>query len=153
LPPFGPQRRAVAGGGWRMALKWDAAKAKAQTILGKDAKIPDAKFVAKLSAAHDAAYGAYTKARDDLETKLLDLQKNLANGKLEVKQFAEKLDDEDFGLDEKNKDDAKKIKDAQAVFKDWWQNIIDIADTNIEGLDDLDKHLIDFKKYKLKTAP
>jgi hypothetical protein len=135
-----------------MASQWDAAKAKAQQILGKDAKIPDPKFIPKLQADHDAAFAAYNKARDDLEAKILALQKALSNGKLTVKQFAEKLDDEDFGLDPKSKDDAKKLKDAQAIFKGWSQNVYDIADTNIDGLDELDKHLVDFKKYKLKSG-
>lgn len=134
-----------------MASKWDAAKAKAQQILGKDAKIPDPKFLPKLQAEHDAAFNAYCKARDELEAKLLDFQKALSNGKLTIKQFAEKLEDEDFGLDPKSKDDAKKLKDAQAIFTNWAQNVYDIADTNIAGLDELDKHLIDFKKYKPKS--
>jgi hypothetical protein len=135
-----------------MARLWDAAKAKAQKILGKDAKIPDPKFLDKLQADFGTAFDAYAKSRDDLEGKILEMQKVCANIKLSVKQFADKLDDEDFGLDEKNKDDAKKIKDAQSIFKDWWQNIIDIADGNIDGLEELDKHLIDFKKYKPKST-
>jgi predicted esterase YcpF (UPF0227 family) len=135
-----------------MASQWDAAKAKAQQILGKDAKIPDPKFLPKLQAEHDAAFNAYSKARDELEAKLLEMQKAWSNGKLTVKQFADKLDDEDFGLDAKNKDDAKKLKDAHAIFAGWAQNVADIADTNISGLEDLDKHLIDFKKYKPKQG-
>jgi hypothetical protein len=133
-----------------MADKWDAAKAKAQQILGKDAKIPEPKFIPKSQAEIGTAYDAYEKSRDDLEAKILALQKVFSNAKLVTKQFADKLDDEDFGLDEKNKDDAKKIKDAQAIFKGWYQNVFDNVDSNIDGLGDLDKHLVDFRKYKPK---
>ncbi len=131
-----------------MATEWDGAKAKALKILGKDAKIPDPKFLGKLQSDVNAAYGAYNKSRDDLEAKILAMQKAMSDAKLTVKQFADKLDDEDFGLDEKNKDDAKKIKDAQAIFDAWAENIYKNVNDDIRELDELDKHLVDYKKYK-----
>jgi hypothetical protein len=148
---LGHERRRVGARNRRSQMsRWDAAKAKAQKILGKDAKIPEPKFLPKLQSEFDAAWNAYTKSRDDLEAKILALQKTFSNGKLTVQQFGDKLEDEDFGLDEKNKDDAKKIKDAGDVLKEWWQSVMDLADENIKQLDDLDKHLVDFKKYKPK---
>ncbi len=135
-----------------MADNFASAKAKAQKILGKDAKIPDAKFIPKLQSDTDSAFAAYRKTCDDLETKILELQKTMAGAKLTIKQFAEKLDDENFGLDEKNKDDAKKIKDAQALFDAWSDDLGKQIDGDISALDDLDKHLMDFRKYKPKPT-
>jgi hypothetical protein len=136
----------------RMAVTWDTAKSKAIKILGKDAKIPEPKAIGKLGGDLNAAWDAYHKSRDDLEDKVLDLQKMSASLKLTLQQFADKIDDEDFGLDEKNKEDAKKIKEAQSMFDDWSKYLIDVADSNIDNLEELDKHLVNIKKYKQKQA-
>jgi hypothetical protein len=137
-----------------MGTKWDAAKAKAQKALGKDAKIPEPKGFDKVQTDWFVAYTSYESARDALEDKILTLQKAGSNARLTLKQYSEKIDDEDFGLNEKDKDDAKKIKDAQDAISDWVNNILKNVQDDIDGLDELDKHLIDFKKYKpTQTKP
>ena len=135
-----------------MADNFDAAKAKAQKILGKDAKIPVPKSLDKLQSDWFVAYDAYEKSRDDLEAKILTLQKAGVNAKLTLQQYGDKLDDEDFGLDEKNKDDAKKIKDAHDILDAWLQNLFKNVDADVDGLAELVKHLVDFKKYKPKQT-
>jgi hypothetical protein len=136
-----------------MANNFDTARAKAIKALGKDAKVPDNKALDKTIGDVFAAYDAFDKSRDDMQAKILVLQKALASHKLTMKQFIDKLDDEDFGLDEKNKDDAKKIKEAQGYFDDWASSKMDLMESDIDGREELDKHVIDFRKYKLKQTP
>ncbi len=135
-----------------MANNFDAARAKAIKALGKDAKVPDNKVLEKTFGDVFSAYDAFDKARDDIEAKILALQKALASHKLTMKQFVDKLDDDDFGLDEKNKDDAKKLKEAHGYFDEWASSKMDLMASDIDGLDELDKHVMDFRKYKLKQT-
>jgi hypothetical protein len=132
----------------QVADTFASAKAKAAKILGKDAKLPDGKGIPKLQTETDAAFSAYQKSCDDLEAKILALQKALSNAKLTIKQIGEKIEDDDFGLDEKNKDDAKKIKEAHDIFSGWSDDKSKTVDDDIKALDELDKHVMDFKKYK-----
>jgi len=137
-----------------MADNWSATKAKAQKILGKGAKIPEPRSLDKLRDDWWAAFAEYQKACEGLEDKILALQKAGASVKLTLKQFGDKLDDEGFGLSEKDKEDAKKIKDAHDVLMEWVQDMQKGIDDDIDGLDELDKHVIDFRKYKPKqTTP
>ena len=132
-----------------MADNWGAAKAKAQKILGKDATIPEPKSLDKIQSGWVVAYSDYEKARDALEDRILGLQKAGSNAKLTLKQYAEQVDVADFGLDgKKNPDDAKKIKEARGVLSDWVDGVLEKVEADIDGLDELDKHVIDFKKYK-----
>jgi hypothetical protein len=135
-----------------VADNWSATKGKAQKILGKDAKIPEPKSLDKLRDDWWTAFAAYQKACEDMEDKILALQKSGASVKLTLKQFGDKLDDESFGLNEKDKEDAKKIKDAHDVLMGWVQDTEKDIDNDIGGLDELDKHVIDFRKYKPKQA-
>lgn len=133
-----------------MADNWSTTKAKAQKVLGKDAKIPEPKSFDKVRDDVWEALAAYQKACEGLEDKILTLQKAEASAKLTLRQFGDKLDDESFGLNEKDKEDAKKIKEAHDVLMGWVQDVQKGFDDDIDGLDELDKHLIDFKKYKPK---
>src|SRR5271165_5098588 len=124
-----------------MAENWSGAKAKALKVLGKDGKIPDPKNFDKLKSDWWTAFAAYQQARDDMEAKILDLQKTGTGVQLSMKQFGEKLDSEDFGLDPKSKDDAKKIKEAQDILTGFVDGLLTAIDTDVKGLDELDKHV------------
>jgi hypothetical protein len=135
-----------------MADNWGTAKTKAGKVLGKDGKIPEPKSLDKLRDDWWTAFAGYEKSRDDMEAKILALQKAGASVKLSLKQFEDQLDDEDFGLDEKNKDDQKKIKEAHDILAGWVEHVTTNVDADIDSLDELDKHVIDFKKYKPKQT-
>ncbi len=135
-----------------MADTWESSKAAAMKILGKDAKIPEPKVdVNKLSADYMKASKAFDKARDDLDAKVLDL-KNANDGIGNyAKMMMNQIDKADFGLDEKNKDDAKKIDQAQKILSDFVKSRQDIFTKNDSDLDELDKHLANIAKYKPST--
>ncbi len=136
-----------------MADDWGASLAKAQKILGKDAKIPQPKFLGKASSDYGAAWAAFKKAREDLEAKVLDMQNLESKMKNTIKQFEDSIEEAEFGLDDKNKDDAKKIKDAQAILMGYCDNLIGIRDQAIKDLGELDKHLMNIAKYKQTNPP
>jgi len=135
-----------------MAETFESAKAKALKILGKDATIPSNKAMVKTAGDLFAAFAAYQKAQQDMEAKILAMQKALASHKLTIKQLGEKLDDDDFGLNAKDKEDAKKLKEAHDIFDAWVAEKMTIIDADIDGLDELDKHVIDYAKYKPKSS-
>jgi hypothetical protein len=128
---------------------YDKAKAAAEKILGKSAKVPD--LPPGIEKAFDAkikANEAFDKSREDLEAKLVEVQnandgvKNLAN------QFEAKMEKEDFGLDTKNKDDVKKIQQARKIMTDVLKTgTKNLADDD-KILNELDKHVIQLGKYK-----
>ena len=133
-----------------VADNWSTTKAKAQKILGKDAKVPEPKSLKRVRDDWWSAFADYQKSCGDLENKILALQKAASSVKLTLKQYGDEIDDEAFGLDEKNKDDAKKIKEAHDILKGWADDLEKGIDDEIDELDELDKHVIDFKKYKPK---
>jgi hypothetical protein len=141
---------AVSGGRCPVADNWSTTKAKVQKILGKDAKIPEPKSLKKVRDDMWSAFAGYQKSCGDLEDKILALQKAGASVKLTLKQYGDEIDDEAFGLNEKDKEDAKKIKGAHDLLKGWADDLEKGIDDEIDELDELDKHVIDFKKYKPK---
>ena len=132
-----------------MAMSYDAAKAAALKALGKDAKLPTPPSAIKTAADQDSkAYDAFDKSRKELEAKVLALQNADSSWKNALKQYGEMLQENDFGLDANDKDDAKKIEAAQKAFADWNDGAIAVLDGNLKNLDELDKHLINITKYK-----
>ena len=87
--------------------------------------------------------------RNELEAKVLELQDANINVKNATKQFKNTIDKEDFGLNEKDKDDAKKIQQAAKVIDDFLQANMDAIDKNDKNLDELDKHLVEYKKVQI----
>jgi hypothetical protein len=131
-----------------MATTYEAAKAAALKVLGKDAKIPP--VTSALKTAGDQvgkAYDAFKKSRTDLEAKVLALQNADSSAKNALKQYGEMLQVADFGLDEDDKEVAKNIEQAQKILSAWADANFDIMDKNIKNLDELDKHLMDISKY------
>lgn len=131
-----------------MADSWDAAKAAAVKVLGKQAKIPEPKAMAKADADLQKAYAAFDKSREDLEDKLVTLQNaDSAIGNV-YKQFGTLVEKADFGLDAKNKDDAKKIEQAKKILSAYVDKVTDAQEQNVKNLTELDKHVILLSKYK-----
>src|SRR3954447_14457511 len=98
---------------------YDKAKAAAEKVLGKGAKVPDIPpAIEKASDALQKANEAFNKSREDLEAKLIDVQNAYDAIKNLTKQFEAKMEKEDFGLDSEKKDDAKKIQQARKLMTD-----------------------------------
>jgi hypothetical protein len=131
-----------------MPMTYDAAKAAALKVLGNDAKIPPPSSAIKTSGDQDGkAYDAFDKSRKDLEAKLLALQNVESAWRNALRQYDDALQASNFGLDDKDDDDAKKIDQAQKLFAAWADGALAVLDRNIKNLDELDKHLMNISKY------
>jgi hypothetical protein len=134
------------------AKNWNDAKSQALKILGDKAKIPEpkanmTKFMADLMKA-DKEYDASV---DVLQAKILALQNANDSWKNGVKQFDDLISKSDFGLDARDADDKKKIKQAQDILSGYLEEQMDNADINDKNLDELDKHSMAISKYETKT--
>jgi hypothetical protein len=124
-------------------------KAKATKILGKDAKIPPEKGDFDKNFSDGAKLvDAYNKSREDLEDKILALENSISGFINGLKQSAAVYEKDNFGLDPKKKDDAKKIKQAQQMFSSFFSSELSSMTTKTKDIDELDKHVIQLGKYK-----
>jgi hypothetical protein len=137
---------------WGITMPWDdfeAQKKKAQKILGDDAKFPDAKVdMDDLIAKMNTAYQGFDSARSDLENKLNDFENATDATGNGAKRVAATYESDDFGLDPKKKEDAKKIKQAQAIFAKFFGEEQGKFKHTDKTIDELQKHLIQLSKYK-----
>ena len=128
---------------------WDKAQKAALKILGDDGKIPKPKATLdKADAAGVKAWEAVCKAREQLEDlieKLLDTDSACVNA---LEDFRDTIDSDDLGLDPKNKDDAKKLKDAKATLFECIDDALDRAKNNMTNERELKKHLQNIANYK-----
>jgi hypothetical protein len=127
---------------------WDADKAAAMKILGNKAKIPDKLNQDKHRVGLLKCYDEYGAAVDVLQKKIQAFQDLMSNRKIAIKQSMDAISKSNFGLDAKDDDVKKKIKQAQ----DFLNNHLDAcnkpADDMIKDLDKLDnpmKSLVAFK--------
>ncbi len=127
----------------------DDEEARASKILGKDAKFPTRKFdIGKLGETQIAAFNAFDKGRDDLSDKLAAFENANQAIMTGLKQLAAAYEKNDFGLDPKKKDDAKKIAQAQKLFKDFFARELKVLDNMDKSIDELEKHIVQMSKYK-----
>jgi predicted nucleic acid-binding Zn-ribbon protein len=101
-----------------MAENWASAKKQALRVLGDKGKIPDDKATFKFLDALDKAVDAYTKSLADLEKKVADLNSQYSKFSDMIDKYEVKVEDDDLGLDKKDKDQAKKIEQAQRILQD-----------------------------------
>jgi hypothetical protein len=132
---------------------WDKTLADAKKALGTSAKVPDGKMAGVIAKGNDVlkAYTQFSTSREGIKKTLLALQDAASTYKNALAQAEEEISDDDYGLDDKSPDDKKKIGQAQALFKKFFQTREQVADTNIKNLDELDKHLMNLSKYKPPT--
>jgi hypothetical protein len=122
---------------------------KAQKMLGPKAKVPSPKVdPLKLLDDFEKLFDGFNKIRDDVEAKLLELEDAVSAYKNGQKQNAAVYQRADFDLNEKSKDDAKKIKLVQKLFSDYFAGAQASTDKQMKVLDELDKHVIQMSKYK-----
>jgi hypothetical protein len=127
----------------------DEAIAQAKKILGEKASIPKPKINRdKLSKDWQVAFSNFDKARNDIESKLVALENTLSAYSNANKQYAALLEKEDFGLNSKSPDDAKKIKKAREVFATYFASKQTLIDKDMKSFDELDKHIIQLTKYE-----
>ena len=127
----------------------DEQETKAKAVLGDGAKFPKQKV--DIQALEDKATDAFAKfrtGRDKLEELLQaveDAEDAVRNG---VKTVAAAYETDAFGLDEKKKNDAKKIKQAQQMFSAFFAQKINRIATGDKVMDELQKHLEQLGTYK-----
>jgi hypothetical protein len=141
-------RDAAVGDGFLDDIKKQATK-----ILGDKAKFP--KERGDLDKAFDdvvKAGDAFHAVVDSLEDKILDVQKLAETYIVIAKQNMEVFSKDDFGLDEKSKDDAKKIKSAQQLYSSQINQRLKIWNDRLKVINELDKHCVEMGKYKSPKA-
>jgi hypothetical protein len=139
----------LVGEGAMTARSPDDAIEQAQKVLGDKAKIPPPKTLPdKFQNDYEKAFKEFDAAREDSENKLLALENTVSAYTNAQQQNAAVYQREDFGLDRKSKDDAKKIKLAQKIFSDFFNNFQKQGEAERKVIDELDKHLIQLGRYK-----
>ena len=135
-----------------MPETWEIVKAKAEKILGKGAKVPDAPdAINKINDDYWASKEEFNSAREDCESKLVDLD-NANSAKINIiEQFRATIEKNDFELDEKK--DAKIIQQAQKTLLTAVDNAIKRLGQTDKVLNELTKHLIQMGKYKQAAGP
>jgi hypothetical protein len=132
-----------------MAEGYDKVKAAALKVLGNKGKVPDLPdTIKKAQTSWDKAYEEFTKSREACEAKLLAMQNANDATRNAAKQFGAKLEKSDFNLDSNDKDDQKKIQQAQDLLSGYIDDAVKRLEKNDKTLDELDKHLIQMAKYK-----
>jgi hypothetical protein len=130
-------------------MTYETARAAALKILGDKAKVPERPDnLKKANTNLVKALDEFSKTQDACEAKLLAME-NANDGALNaLKQFLAKIEKNDFNLDSKDKDDAKKIQQARDLLTAPIDDAIKDRKLNDKALDELDKHLIQLGKYK-----
>lgn len=124
-------------------------KQRASKILGDKGKIPPEK--GDMQKAYDdivKVAADFKKARDALEETIVEVQKATEIWIVIAKQNKTVLSKDSFGLDEKDKEDGKKIKEAQTFFSSSLEAGIKTFVQHENVITELDKHCIEMGKYK-----
>ncbi len=125
------------------------AKAEAMKILGDKAKIPDPKVkFATVRSDFDKSGKEYDAAVEVLQKKILAFQNGNSTFRNAIKQYQDLIGKSDFGLNSKDDDDKKKIKQAQKIISDYLDIPIADCDKNIKNLGELDKHTMAIADYE-----
>ena len=128
---------------------WNNAVKAAMKILGDKGKIPKINpAITKAGTADAKTYDEFKKGREELKKKVLASQDSGEALKDAIEQYQDEINEDDLGLDPRDKDDAKKIAAARKILSDRLQDSIDVAETNSKNMRELDKHLINIMNYK-----
>jgi hypothetical protein len=132
-----------------MSSPWDQPTKEAMKILGDKGKVPKwSPAIVKAATADDKSFDEFDKSRNDLKAKLLATQNTRQALKDAVSQLQDEVDESNLGLDPKNKEEAKKIKDAQKILSGWLDEKIKIFEDDVKNLKELDRHLMSIANYK-----
>lgn len=131
-----------------MGAQWDNAVKEAQKVLGDKVKIPAfPKSIPKSVQEVNKTWDQFDKDREQLKKSLLIVKQKQDSAMEVFEQFEDDIDEEDFGLDTKNKDDLAKIKEGRKILHDALQVSVDNATDNNKNLRELDKHLANLMSY------
>ncbi len=130
-----------------MAGVWKDAVAAAQKNLGSGGKLPKPSVdPSALEANLYKARDAYDGSRADLEKKILAFQNALSQAKNNFKQYGDMVDGNNFGLDEADPEQKKRIAATTKSLLDWIKGTQTAIDKHIEALDKLDRAVTDTKR-------
>ena len=128
-------------------MTWDAVQKQAMKILGEGATVPDfPSTCTKASTDFDKTFEEFKTAREVCGEKVLAMDN--ANSALvnAVEQFRAKIERNSFEFDPKK--DLKKIDQARKVLLTFIDDGLKACKTNDKNLDELNRHLVQFGKYK-----
>ena len=132
---------------------WEKGKAVALKILGSEGKVPDIpNALDKADGDFENASNAFEKSRYVVYQKIQALQNSNDLWAKVLKQYLAKVEASDLGLDPKNKDDAKKIKEAKAVLTDALKMLMKHFADRANKLGELNKHIEELGNYKQKRS-
>lgn len=127
---------------------WNGARSAAVKILGIKARLPEPKNAMTLLANLERTFQGFSKCRDALEDKVAEMQNAGASFAKVMKQYGAVVDKADFGLNAKDKDDAKKIEAAKKVLQGYVDGVLEMSTHNDKALTELDKHLMLMSRYQ-----
>ncbi len=130
-----------------MSENWDKTVAAAMKILGDKGKVPP--MSSALSSGIDAGRKVAketAKAASELQAKVVELQKSVGDVLRAAQQFQTAIDKDNLGLDPKNADDAKKIKQARAVIDRYFDTAIKATTAGLDPATKLDNAIGTFLK-------
>jgi hypothetical protein len=119
--------------------KFDKAVADAKKILGKEGKLPKFTEWTKDTATANKAIDEVRTTGDTFEAKLLASKKAYDAAKDTAEALIDDIKGSDFGLDPKDAEQKKQIKDAQDVLLDFFQTQVKQATIVGKVLDDARK--------------
>ena len=132
-----------------MADSWNEATKQAMKILGSKGKIPDIKPLFKYNADVIAkTWATFEKMRDDLDAKIAEIEGQYEKLSGMYDQFEAKVEKDNLGLNEKDKEELKQIDQARDILTDVLHTSEKICDDNIKTLKEVARHLILLSKYK-----
>jgi hypothetical protein len=146
--PFAPGGRAWTLREYRsMPENWDKTVAAAMKILGDKGKVPPmpntlTSGIEKGQKTNKEA----AKAASDLQSKVVEVQKSLGDVLRAAQQFQATIDKDNLGLDPKNSDEAKKIKQARGLLDGYFDTATKATSAGLEPATKLDNALSAFLK-------
>jgi len=130
-----------------MPDNWDKTVAAAMKILGDKGKIPP--MTGAMNGQMDKGQKSIddvSKAVSDLQAKLVDMEKACGDVIKAGQDFKSTIDKDDLGLDPKNPDDAKKIKQARALLDAYLDKGSKGTNTSLDQMTKFDNALSSFAK-------
>jgi hypothetical protein len=134
----------------RISNDWNQTLAGAKKILGPSGKVSAGKMGAVFKSADDGNKQSthFEAARAAIEKVIADMQAAAAKVKIALSQADDEISDDDYNLDPKKPDEKKKIDQVQTLFSKFFADQKAVMDDYNKTLDDLDRHIIQLKKYK-----
>jgi hypothetical protein len=127
----------------------DDLEEKANKVLGGGATMPAQKVdMQDLLDKRSDAFTKFSKGRDDLGDLLEKNEDAIDAVKNGLKRLAAGYEANNFGLDPKKKDDAKKIEQARKMFSGFFDGSLKNLEHDEKAIDELQKHLVQLSKYK-----